>query len=737
MAHLITTILIALGTTLIGISNTLYAGTNSSAATLSTEAYAQGEVLVTFNSAFSASSIQSTQTLNNTLGTHQYTQKTYNNFNSALIQSDAYTTEELVEKFRTLASVVSVAPNYVNHLTRDVNDTYYEDYLWNMNNTGQIGGTPDADIDAPEAWKIEKGSKDVVVAVIDTGIDYTHDDLRGNMWDGTAFGLKYHGYDFAADRFGGNDDNPMPELTHGTHVAGIIAAVSNHIGVIGVAPNISLMALKVFRSDGNAFDSDILEALTFISQKIDEGVNIVALNASYNSTGRSDIIRNAIAKLGDKGVIVCAAAGNDGTDNDATPMYPASYQLDNIISVAATDRHDALATFSNYGFNSVDIAAPGTNITSTVINNSYDLQSGTSMAAPHVAGTVALLASYNAKSTMMKRVTSILDSVDPLPSLAGSVSSGGRLNAHRALLHVQQDDNITQTERTVWSTGVYGNNEDRNQTLAIARAKYLKVTIEGMVEPNYDYIYIYDAAGHQILQLDGTINTTVTVPGNSIKVRLLSDNSQTASGVVVRIAATAAPVHSTDLTSWTTGQYGINENRSQILSIRDATLLQVSVTGETEVGHDFIYLYDKNGQEIARLDGNINTTLRVQGDTITAKLTSDYSVVASGVTISIKAVGSNDRKTTWSTGAYGNNEDRSQELFIRGATQLKITVVGETERYYDRFYLYDEHHNQVAQLNGVIDQTFILPGSTITARLVSDHYDGASGVRVSITALKQ
>ncbi len=615
----------------------------------------------------------------------------------------------------------------------DVNDTYYND-LWALNNTGQSGGTPDADIDAPEAWSIEQGSKERVVAVIDTGIDYTHHDLRQNMWDGTAFGLPYHGYDFAADDLGQNDNNPMPRLSHGTHVAGIIGALANGIGTVGVAPNVSLMALKVFRSDGNAFDSDILEALNFVSQKIDEGVNIVAVNASYGSRGKSDVIRNAIAKLGNKGVIVCAAAGNEHINNDITPTYPANYDLDNIISITATNRDDQLADFSNYGTLSVDIAAPGVDITSTVNNNGYDTYSGTSMAAPFVSGAIALLSTHNSNSSMTERITALLQGADALPSLHAKIKSGARLNVHKALTYRAPDQNNSNI--TQWSTGVYGNNEDKNQTLGIEHAPYLRVTVQGHTELHYDFIYIYDDKGNQVLQLDGDINTSIVLPGSFITARFVSDNTQGKSGVTVSISAAENDTANNNVTTWTTGRYGINDDRSRKLVIDKAAKLRVSITGETEAGYDFIYIYNKAGKEVAKLDGVINTTFVVEGDSITARLLSDYSVVASGVTVSIKAIYDNSNDiTTWTTGAYNNNEDRSQQLSILGATHLKVTVTGATERYYDFFYLYDENNNQVAQLNGIINRTFILKGSSVTARILSDHFDGAAGVTVRISAL--
>ncbi len=693
------------------------------------EPYASGEVLVQFRSGYSASS---TTQLNSMLGNNQYTQQTFQHLDAAVIHSDAYSTEELLEKVQTLSSVAAVSPNYINRLMVDINDTYYSD-LWALHNTGQGGGTPDADIDAPEAWKIEQGSKEMVVAVIDTGIDYTHNDLRHNMWDGTAFGLPHHGYDFAADLLGRNDNDPMPYLSHGTHVAGTIGAVANNIGVIGIAPKVSLMALKVFRSDGNAFDSDILEALNFVSKKIDEGVNIVAINASYGSSGSSEVIRNAIAELGRKGVIVCAAAGNERVNNDLTPTYPANYDLDNIISVTATTRDDTLADFSNYGITSVDIAAPGVDITSTIPNNSYDTYSGTSMATPYVSGAVALLAAHRVQSTLAERRAALLESGDPLRSLQGRIHSGARLNVHNALKYRAQEHN--STDITTWSTGVYANNEDINQTLTVQNARYLRVTVEGRTELHYDFIYIYDEQGNQILQLDGDINTSIVVAGSSITARLLSDNSQGATGATVNISAVEEDNAPDTHTTWTTGRYGINDDRNQTLSIANAAKLQVSITGETEAGYDFIYIYDKAGNEVAKLDGIINTTLIVTGDSITARLISDYSTVASGVTVSITALYDNSNDiTTWSTGVYGNNEDRTQKLSILGATRLQVHVTGATERYYDFFYIYDENGNPVAQLNGTIERTFIIKGSSITARLLSDHFDGAAGVTVRISS---
>lgn len=341
--------------------------------------------------------------------------------------------------------MAAVEPNYRRQMLGATNDTYYSS-LWAMENIGQEGGTVDADIDAKEAWDLQKGSKSVVIAVIDTGIDYNHPDLRNNMWDGSAYGAPHHGWDFAANSNGDDDSDPAPDLNntklrHGTHVAGTIGAVGdNQRGVVGVSPNVSLMAIKVFRPNGYAYDSDILEGLQFIADKIDQGVNIVAANASYGGAGYSSIIKDAIETLGKKGVVFCAAAGNDGEDNDQQKHYPSSYTLDTIIAVAATDRNDQLVSFSNYGVTSVDLGAPGVHIESTLPGDKYASWHGTSMATPHVAGAVALLAANHPGATAKERIRTILSSVDKVDDLSGKVVSGGRLNVYAALL--RDNDNL-------------------------------------------------------------------------------------------------------------------------------------------------------------------------------------------------------------------------------------------------------------------------------------------------------
>ena len=296
-------------------------------------------------------------------------------------------------------------PDYIVRANYIPDDTYFY-LMWGLNNTSNI------DIDAPEAWDIERGENSVTVAVIDTGVQTNHPDLAGQF---------VTGYDFYSDDtsvYDGLDDD------HGTHVAGTIAAIDNSIGVIGVAPNIKIMPLKFLGPDGG-YISDAIDAINYAKQN---GADII--NASWGGGGYSEALKNAIESFG--GVFV-VAAGNNKTDTDKNPYYPASYTSSNIISVAAIDKYGALASFSNYGLNSVDIAAPGVDIASTY-PDSYAYMSGTSMAAPHVSGIIALIKSYNSSLNTQELINKLYSTAKPYNSLNGKVKTGGMANANAALL---------------------------------------------------------------------------------------------------------------------------------------------------------------------------------------------------------------------------------------------------------------------------------------------------------------
>ncbi len=363
-------------------------GAEPSARTADAALYSPGEVLVKFRRGISmnqVNQIAAAQSLN--VKKHFRVLSRVKGQEYVLMSSFGNDTRQLVQQMSKISAVEDASPNYRLFLDAAPNDTYYNDFLWGLNNTGQLGGTVDADIDAPEAWDISTGSSDVIVAVIDTGVDYTSPDLAPNIWvnqdelNGTA-GVDDDGNGYVDDVYGIDpagyigtdaDTDPRDGYGHGTHCAGTIGAVGNNsYGVVGVNWNVKLMGLKMFTDMGSGgLTSWSIECIEYaIDQKLNYNQNIVAINASWGGGGFSQPLKDAIEAAGTAGIVFCAAAGNGGADgvgddNDTTPHYPSSYTSANIVAVAATDFNDAITTFSNYGATSVDLAAPGQDILST------------------------------------------------------------------------------------------------------------------------------------------------------------------------------------------------------------------------------------------------------------------------------------------------------------------------------------------------------------------------------------
>jgi subtilisin family serine protease len=365
-----------------------------------------------------------------------------------------------VEEYSQDPNVEYSEPDYIVQSSATPNDPSFS-LLWGLHNASR-----DADIDAPEAWNIETGGSEVIIAVIDTGVAYTHEDLSANMWsnpnevpgngiddDGNGYIDDSKGWDFSTcEQFNSNfdcikmkpeDNDPYDDNGHGTHCSGTIGAVGNNgTGVAGVNWNTKIMPLKFLNPDGYGSYSDAVSAILY---GIEMGAAV--MSNSWGGGEYSQALKDVVQAADNAGILFIAAAGNNTRNNDFTPLYPASYDVPNIISVAATDSFDNLASFSNIGVNTVDLAAPGVSIFSTLPpyaylssscndNNGdgYGYCSGTSMATPHVAGVAGLILSHYPDLTVSEVKRRILFTSDPVPSLSGKVLTGGRLNAYRAVI---------------------------------------------------------------------------------------------------------------------------------------------------------------------------------------------------------------------------------------------------------------------------------------------------------------
>src|SRR5215218_10240845 len=343
--------------------------------------------------------------------------------------------EAAIRALNSRPNVEYAERDYIVHPTGYADEPRFGE-LWGLHNTGQTGGTPNVDVNSLEASGVTQGDPNLVVAVIDTGVDFSHPDLAGRRWvnpgesgggketngiddDGNGFVDDVNGADFL-----NNDGNPFDDHGHGTHVAGTIAASVNNQGVVGVAPNVKIMALK-FLTGGSI--SDAIEAITYAKSK---GAKIS--NNSWGCYCFSQALKDSIDASNS---LFVAAAGNDDNDNDTNPFYPASYTSNNILSVAAVDSQGNRASFSNFGANSVDISAPGVGILSSVPGNAYAFFNGTSMASPHAAGAAALAASDDPAllSDPVALKNHVMDTGKPVPAMAGITVTGDMVDAQAAV----------------------------------------------------------------------------------------------------------------------------------------------------------------------------------------------------------------------------------------------------------------------------------------------------------------
>ena len=446
-----------------------------------------------------------------------------NGLTHARINIPGQTVAQTIANLSQDPEVEYVEPNYI--VTRQAlpNDPQFTS-LYGLNNTGQTGGTVDADIDAPEAWDIETGSSNpILVAVLDSGIDFNHQDLQANIWrnpneianngiddDGNGFVDDISGWDFV-----NNDNNPQDDLNHGTHVSGTIAAVGNNgIGITGVSWSAQILPVKFLNRFGQGSTANAIRALNYA---VALGARVS--NLSYGGTAFSQGLYDTIAAANNAGHIVVAAAGNSSNNSDNFPIYPAAYDLPNIISVAATDASDQLANFSNFGPTTIDLAAPGVNTLRTVPFNNYATMNGTSMSTPHVAGVVSLMLAKQPSLTITDLKSTLLSTVDPLPSLTGRTVSGGRVNAFQALSSLAPQISVTSI----------------NGVMEFAISETTSFVASGGTAP-----YVWSSTNPSIAMIDAAGNFTALAPGVvQITATDSSNNSGTSANVVVtRISVT-------------------------------------------------------------------------------------------------------------------------------------------------------------------------------------------------------
>jgi thermitase len=425
-------------------------------------------------------------------------------------------------------------------------------YLWALDNDGSQGGTVGADVGAFEAWDLATG-EGVVVAVIDTGIDAAHPDLAPNLWtnpgevpgnglddDGDGYVDDVHGYDFVF-----RDGDPDDRVGHGTHVSGTIAAAADDgFGVPGLAHGSRLMALKILDVDAGGGAYEAAEAINYA---VNHGAHVI--NASWGSYGYSTALRNAINYARSRGVIFVAAAGNEGNDNDSRPMYPASYDLDNVVSVAASDRRDRLASFSNRGQN-VHLAAPGVDIVSTYPGEDWTWMDGTSMASPHVAAAAALVREASAALSPRQIRELLIATASPLASGGASIGSGARLDVAAALHRLlgepaapSEPEAPAAPPPAAWTwvpfpvetPHPYAN--DWSGQIAIGappEAKEIRLRFERIdVEAGYDFVVVRSPEGDKLAEWTGDLGAveSAPLPGSEVRLFVFTDGSVTGWGL--------------------------------------------------------------------------------------------------------------------------------------------------------------------------------------------------------------
>ncbi len=451
--------------------------------------------------------------------------------------------EKLIKKLKSLSGVERVEPNFIYHITKTVNDTFYPK-LWALKNFGQtdsggVIGIAGVDINVENAWNLTTGSKNIVVAVIDTGVDFSIQDLKDNAWtnlkeanglpqvddDKNGYVDDIHGYNFVAGNGDATDDNG-----HGSHCSGTIGAKGNDkFGVVGVNWQTSIMAVKFISHDGSGTLENAIKAIDYARLN---GARI--MSNSWGGGGESLILKAAIEEAEKAGILFVAAAGNDGADNDKKAFYPANYPVDNIISVASVNNRAHLSNFSNFGLTTTHIAAPGENILSSTPNG-FETLSGTSMATPHVAGVAALILAFEPQLKLQEVKARILNNARPLFRLKNKIASHGMLDAFAALANIKPAEDETDPTRLahhefVQISSLHPYSNGANDSIKISRPGAKRIALHFArfeTETNFDFLEIQNGAAKIFDRLSGYHNDELSdiIEGDTILFHFTSDKS--------------------------------------------------------------------------------------------------------------------------------------------------------------------------------------------------------------------
>lgn len=517
----------------------LFFGVNAHA---STPESVPGEYIVKLKD--NASAYSSLNLLSQQLGS--YVKDTIPGQNVVVIKRPVFEIQSNVLKtLRQNPMVEIVEPNYIYRINKTPNDPLLG-RLWGLINAGQQdsdrkAGIAGTDISAERAWDITTGSKDVIVAVIDTGVDYTHEDLKNNMWTNEAelngtTGVDDDGNGIVDDIYGASfvdaakpTGNPLDDHGHGSHCSGTIGASGDDgKGIVGVAWNVRIMGIKFLSATGSGSLDGALKSIDYATRM---GARI--LSNSWGGGSYSETLKQAIERSHAAGALFVAAAGNESNNNDANPTYPATYDVPNVLSVAAVDNRGQIASFSNYGKTKVHVGAPGVNIYSSIIKGGYDSWSGTSMATPHVSGIAVLLASHEPQLTNVEMKQRIIATSKPVPGLRGK-ARGGMVNAYAMLTNTtpppDQNDPANWQTVTASISSAHPYKEKTKETfeVRVPGAKQIALYFSKFdTERDYDKVELFDAAGKKVASLSGKNDDSFSSPidGEYVKIVFTSDDS--------------------------------------------------------------------------------------------------------------------------------------------------------------------------------------------------------------------